>query len=204
MYTPAHLGHVVGAAVLSSVLTAGLTLGLHALADQNPATDNVVRQINYEGVLELDGQPVNMAGSEGLWMRFTMYDGPTLDTEVYQQDINVNVYQGRFSTPIGPTADDGSALEEVVRAADDLYLSITLLNDPADEGDDVVLSNAQRLSITPYAVWASHSTRFNVANRLLVSTTNDTTGDFVRALPNGDLRATGEGRMRTLTVDEGA
>ena len=58
----------------------------------------------------------------------------------------------------------------------DIYLAIlstwgkleTMLRKIDDETDDIVMSNRQRLMATPYAMWASGATRFNVTENLNV------------------------------------
>src|SRR5690606_25501727 len=67
---------VFGLIVLNASLGAALSTAVTVLADQNGQTDGVPRQIPYNGVLELDGQPVDATGEEAVQMRFSIYDGP--------------------------------------------------------------------------------------------------------------------------------
>ncbi|MEL6181763.1 MAG: hypothetical protein AAFS10_22580 [Myxococcota bacterium] len=143
-------------------------LAFSALADGDPATDNVPRLIPYQGTLESDGQPVHAVGPNALDIRFALFDGPEATEPVYIQDMTVEVFSGRFTATIGPTDIHGVSVQEVVAAADDLYLGLTFLNNVEDPEDDMVLSNRQRIHATPYAMWSSTATNLTVANRLTV------------------------------------
>ena len=187
------------AANLAGALCAGLVLlGSYALADRDASTDEVPRLIPYNGTMTFEGQPVDAKGADARWLRFDVYDA---NVEVFSQTLQVEVDKGNFSALLGPTDDDGTALEDVVRDADDLQVSITVLNDPDDESDDVAMSNPQRLAITPYALWATHGLALNVGNELEVARDLNISGDLqVRNIENlgalnpagGDI-ATGAG-----------
>ncbi|MEL6180798.1 MAG: hypothetical protein AAFS10_17685, partial [Myxococcota bacterium] len=115
-------------------------------ADGDPTTDSVPRAIPYEGVLELNGQPIHAVGEDAIWVEFALYDGTESDTPVYIQRIALDVYAGRFAAAIGPVDDTGTPIEEVIRAADGLMLGMTLLGDDLDDpSDDVVMTNRQRI-----------------------------------------------------------
>ncbi|MEL6177466.1 MAG: hypothetical protein AAFS10_00865 [Myxococcota bacterium] len=158
------------------ILAVGLTLGalmtlaVTATADGDPTTDNVQRQLPYQGILEVDGQPLHAVGSEALLIRFQLYDGPEALEPVYSQEIAVEVYSGRFTAILGPEGVDPQgnllAIDEVIGAADDLHLGMTLLNTQEDPEDDIVLSNRQRIHATPYAMWSATASAFNVASNL--------------------------------------
>ncbi|MCB9528199.1 MAG: hypothetical protein H6701_07375 [Myxococcales bacterium] len=158
------------AVLLAALLGALVPLATAALADGDPRTDDVPRLLPYQGQLELDGRPVHATGDDALHLLFALYDGPDAVEPVYQQPIVVEVYSGRFTASIGPVgqAPDGSerAIAEVIAAADDLSLGITLLGDPDDPADDIALENRQRIHATPYAMWSTTATDLSVARRL--------------------------------------
>ncbi|MEL6177720.1 MAG: hypothetical protein AAFS10_02145 [Myxococcota bacterium] len=162
----------------SSALAGGLVLGallltLHAAADGDPATDNVTRVIPYHGVLKFNGEPVTATGENAPWLRLNITDGSGPEAPViYAQSVQVNVYAGRFTALLGPTDDNGADIDTAIARADNLHLRMTVLNthnpnDPASTADDdVALMHAQPLGLTPYAVWATHATDFEVAQGL--------------------------------------
>ena len=55
---------------------------------------------------------------------------------------------GQFTALLGSESDTGVTLQNLVKGSDDLSLQITVLNTLADDSDDVVLSNPQRLLVT--------------------------------------------------------
>ena len=161
-----------------ATLTAGILLGgalatgLSVYADGNPATDTVPRILPYQGVLELDGRPVHATGAEALAIEFALYDGADAATPVYTQATSVEVYSGRFTTSMGPTGvppeGDPVALADVIQAADDLHLGLTLLGEEGPD-DDVSLANRQRIASTAYAMWTTSATDLSVARDLFVA-----------------------------------
>ena len=160
---------LVGAALL----VAGLVPTLHpAWADGDAATDAVPRILPYQGMLELDGRPLDATGDRALHLELALYDGPDAPEPAYRQAMSVEVFQGRFTAPIGPTGlgPDGAPrpLQDVIAAADDLYLGMTLLGDPDDPDDDIALQNRQRIHATPYAMWAHTATDLTVARDAIV------------------------------------
>ena len=175
-------GVALGGALGGLALGLCLMLAVEAIADQDPTTDQVPRRVPYSGVLELDGEPITAEGEGALWMRFEILDGPEEGGAlVLQQDARVSVHRGRFHVILGE--DDGvdnvvqvGDLGEAIVGADDLHLRIIMLgehdpgnpNNAANAEDDLLLSNAQRLLMSPYAFWATHATSFNVARDLLV------------------------------------
>lgn len=174
-------------------------LANHAHADGDPATDAVPRMIPYQGILEIDGMPVDATGADAIPIRFALYDRPDGNEPVYAQRIDVEVYRGRFTATIGPTDDTGRPIERVVRAADGLTLGMTLLGDPDDPNDDIEMANRQRLMATPYALWTTSAANFTVAADLTVDGdlrmsggTLDLGGGVLRGVSGfeGDLRLT--------------
>ncbi|MEO1266556.1 MAG: hypothetical protein AAFX99_00565 [Myxococcota bacterium] len=162
--------------ILSIML--GLTMGALAMAvldgrvfaDGNPATDDVPRQIPYSGVLEVNGEPVNATGQDALSLRFTLFDGPEADAlEVYSQDLSLDVFRGRFTAILGPVDRNGVTIASVVAASDALYLGMTLLGNSPGPEDDVPMANRQKLLATPFALWSSTSSTFEVGNNLNVA-----------------------------------
>ena len=181
-------------------LAAGVLLGLitaltvTAMADGDPTTDTVPRVLPYQGTLEFNGQPVHALGEDAIPMRFSLFDGPSSDTAIYNQELSIEVYAGRFTASIGPlgTNADGEevTITEVIQAADDLYLGMTLLGD--GENPDVALSNRQRIHASPYALWTTSATNLNVAANLSVR------GD---ALFGGGVTVGEQGHLRLLNND---
>ena len=159
-----------------------LTASFGAFADGDPATDDVPRTLPYQGVLELDGAPVNAEGLNALHILFELYDGQDAEVPTYSQPIVVEVYDGRFTATIGPlglNADNEEVeITEIITAADDLYLGMTLLGDPDDPDDDIALSNRQRIHASPYAMWTTSATNLNVARDLVVGRNLDVAGDL--------------------------
>ena len=158
---------------LLALLAALLITPAAAYADGDPTTDAVPRMLPYQGMLELDGRPVHATGDAALHLLFALYAAPDAAEPVYQQPITVEVYSGRFTATIGPigTGPDGAerAIADVIAAADDLSLGITLLGDPADPTDDIPLQNRQRIHATPYALWSTTATNLSVAGRATIA-----------------------------------
>ncbi len=176
-------------------------LSTPALADGDPTTDAVPRAIPYQGIIEIDGEPVDASGADAIPIRFALYDRPDGDAPVYAQRIDVEVYRGRFTASIGPRDDAGRAIEEVVRAADGLTLGMTLLGDPDDPDDDIELANRQRLMATPYALWTTSAAHFTVAADLTVGGDVRMSGGTLD-LGGGTLDL-GGGTLRGVNVIEG-
>ena len=185
--------------VLIATLLAGVTIGVvfatawSVFADGDPTTDTVPRMIPYQGQLELNGEPVHAQGDDAIWIEFALYDGPGADTPVYAQRMPVEVYSGRFTTTIGPTGEQGEAISDVIQAADDLHLGLTILNDPEDDGDDVTMTNRQRIMATPYAMWTTSATNLTVASALTVGGAAEFQGEVTAAR---DVRVGASGRLR--------
>ncbi|MEO1270410.1 MAG: hypothetical protein AAFX99_20175, partial [Myxococcota bacterium] len=144
------------------------TLTWSVVADSNPTTDDVPKQLPYQGVLEFNGEPLHATGEDAVAVTFALYDGPDAMAPVYSQQLSIEVFSGRFTALIGPVDDQGTPLTEVIRAADDLRLGMTLLGDVNDPNDDVEMTNRQRILPTPYALWSTSATAFTVATDLNV------------------------------------
>ena len=86
-------GAFVGNIIFHSVM-------VMAEADNNSATDNLGRYIPYDGYLELDGEPLS---ASDLNVRFTLYDDT--DTSLWNEELTVNVYNGKFAVLLGQTSD---------------------------------------------------------------------------------------------------
>jgi hypothetical protein len=165
-----------------------LFVGVGALADGNPATDGVPRTIHYSGTLERDGAATNGAAT----MVFRVYDG---SSEVWSETQAVQVYAGRFSVLLGSTTlVSAKNLETAINNADDLYLGITL---KTDQGD-VVLTNRQRFTPAPFALWSTAATNFKVAGEVTQRLTVNG-GDVTDALDGFTLRL--KNGNQTLVAD---
>ena len=128
-----------------------------ALADGNPATDQVPRLVPYQGTLEKDG----VAVTGQVQMTFGIFDGATSTTPAWTEKLAVNVYSGRFMALLGSTTvASATNLAKAIANADDLYLRVTLNN----ASGDVALSNRQRFLPTPFAIWATASTNLQATS----------------------------------------
>ena len=160
---PRRVSSALGWLVLGVVMALGFT----ALADGDPTTDTVPRVLPYQGTLEQNGQPIHAVGDNALAMRFSLYDGLEGEEAVYIQDLSVEVFAGRFTANIGPLGTnangDTTSIIEVIQAADDLHLGMTLLGDVDDPEDDIALSNRQRIHASPYSMWTTSATSLDVA-----------------------------------------
>lgn len=151
------------AAVAGGAVALTLTLTHTALADSNPATDQVPKLIPYQGTLEKDGVGVTAQ----LPMTFSIFDGATAVTAVWTERQTVNVHAGRFMALLGSTtANSATNLAKAITDADNLYLSVTL-NNPSG---DVALSNRQRFLPVPFALWSTAAADFKVGRNLTVAT----------------------------------
>ncbi|MBM4372322.1 MAG: hypothetical protein FJ098_11750, partial [Deltaproteobacteria bacterium] len=137
-----------------------LAFGLRALADGDPATDQVPRYIPYQGTLEKDG--VGMSAT--VTLTFQLYDGADAATPVWTEELAVPVYAGRFTALLGSSSGVSvTSLTETVRDADDLHLAILI----EDGEQQVPLSNRQRFMPLPYALWSTSATDFRVAGTVM-------------------------------------
>jgi cytoskeletal protein CcmA (bactofilin family) len=182
-----------------SFMCVGILLGgvlfsvVNVMADLNPDIQGIPQVIPYQGVLELNGQPVNRMGDQAMWIDFQIHE--TLNSQAYRysQRIQVEVYQGRFTALIGPSGQNQAGqtvyLTDIISSSSQLYLGMILLGDNLEsDDDDILMSNRQRLMSTPYAMWASGASQFTVQQDLNV-------GGTVRASQvqvNGQLSATGD------------
>ena len=191
--------------IAAALALAMLVPTLHpAWADGDATTDAVPRILPYQGMLELDGRPLDATGDRALHLELALYDGPEAPEPAYRQALLVEVYQGRFTAPIGPTGrgpgGGARALEDVIAAADDLYLGMTLLGDPDDPDDDIALQNRQRIHATPYAMWANTATDLTIARDAIVGRHLAVGGDLTAT---GDLRVEGDVRLPANTINTG-
>jgi len=128
-------------------------LGVQAAADQNAATDDVPMLIPYRGILERDGRPVTLTGSDAPLMTFELVDGAAADAPtVFSQTMQVNVYQGRFMALLGGDGACDGCLQRAIADGDELYVQVSV--------NGTTLSDHQRLLLSPYAVWATHAADF--------------------------------------------
>ncbi len=155
-------------AILSSVITAVLISSVFAIADGNPATNDVPKLIPYRGTLEKDGVPFH--GS--IDMTFKLYDGADATEPVWQESQSVNVFNGKFSVLLGITAgeDGDDNLWNVITNADKLYMEVSVNTGSGD----VTLGNRQRFLPVPYAAWTTASTDFHIGNNLYVANATQT------------------------------
>ncbi|MFH1808550.1 MAG: hypothetical protein ABIJ09_07390 [Pseudomonadota bacterium] len=160
-----------------------------ALADGDPANDDVVSLFPYTGTLEKDGVGL----SEELQIKFTLYDGSSAnpDAPIWYETQTVQVYHGRFTALLGlcdqnpaasacPLQDpDAASIADVIRNADDLQLGVELYPDQVP----VLLQSRKRFLPVPYAVWTRAASDLQVARDLAVgrnatvSGTSSLTGD---------------------------
>lgn len=186
---------------LGAVLVALMALTAPARADGDPRTDDVPRIMPYEGRLEIDGRPLDAHGDDALHLEFALYDGLDALEPVYTQALRVEVYDGDFTSTIGPSGfgPDGEerGIADVIAAADDLYLGMTLLGDPEDPSDDVPLSRRQPLRATPYALWTTAATDIAVADEVQVGADITVGG----ALGASGLQVAGDVRLPADAID---
>lgn len=182
-----------------------MTLTVNVMADGDPTTDDVPRTLPYQGILEIDGEPVDATGGNALHIMFELYDGQASEAPVYRQSQPVEVYAGRFTTTIGPLGvnaeGDEVIISDLIANADDLYLGMVLLGDLENPDDDVALANRQRIHASPYAMWSTTATNFVVANTLTVGGSTHIAGD---ANVSGEVNAasiTTEGPLSADTVN---
>ena len=172
----------VAAAAGGMLLGILVMIGLSAMADGDPTTDTVPRMLPYTGTLEQNGQPVNAVGENAIHILFSLYDAADAEAPVYNQPLRLEVYAGRFTATIGPVGlgpnNEEVAIADVVAAADDLHLGMTLLGDPEDPEDDLPLTNRQRIMATPYAMWSTSATNFTIARALAVGGDADVQGQL--------------------------
>ncbi len=200
---------ILASTLASSLLTGALVVAVTAVADGDPSTDQVPRIIPYNGMLELDGVPVNLVGDAAPFLRFELTDGAA-GPVVFTQQAQVQVYGGRFTVLLGPTGTGGVRLDDVVADADDLFVRITLLGEVGTAADDIVLAGSQRVLMSPFAMWATDATDFAVARDLAVAR-NTTLGGTLAITGDASLGrdlfvarnidAVGEVEAGTLQVD---
>ena len=157
-------------ALTGGLFSAIVVLGVSAIADNNPGTDNVPKLIPYNGTLEKDGHVIN----DAVKLHFRIFDGKDAQNPVWEEQLTVQVYHGRFTALLGSSSPESSAnLAKVINNADDLYLGIGVVT----SSGEVQLSNRQRFLPVPYALWTTASTDFKVGHDLTVSHNISAGGD---------------------------
>lgn len=153
-----------------------ITGSVWAVADGNPATDQVPRVVPYDGVLEFDGAAVHGATS----MRFALHawdeslagtvpSGTPLWSEEWSNlnskscagaDCRVPVRAGRFAVQLGRHAN----IMPTIQDADDVCLSIAVQNGSGW----VALGGCQRFTPAPTALWSASGSNPHIAGNLTV------------------------------------
>ncbi len=174
-----------------------LTATTSASADGLTNTDDVPRIIPYEGVLEFDGQAYTTNDGDPLLIEFALFDGEDAEDPVYTQRIEVHVYGGRFTVGIGPVDDEGVQIGDVIAAADDLFVGLTLIGSPDDPDDDIHLASRQRIHATPYSLWTATASNFSVGGTI------DMNGNRIAnlGLPTGDHDAVSKAHLEALLTN---
>jgi len=174
-----------------------------ARADGDPATNDVLQVVPYQGRLEKDGQPV----SGEVKMYFRLYDGAG-DTEVWHEAQLAQVFAGRFVVLLGICYDyqpgdlrcpDGAGgpdpISTVIGNADDLQLAIDL----EVGGASVTMMHRKRFLPVPYAMLSTNHPVMVVDQDLTVGGDATVTGAISAG---GDLSVAGVTTMTGgLTVD---
>jgi len=138
-----------------AVLVFGNARPAHA-GDNNPRTESVPRALPYEGVLAVDGVPLN--GTLAVTFRLWGADAPVAgEVALYEETLQVPFVNGRFSVLLGQ-AQQG--LANAIFDADALYVGITV--------GGTTLRGRQRIVPVPYALWAAKAADFTVENNLSV------------------------------------
>ena len=127
-----------------------------AEADNTPSTDNLGRYIPYDGYLELDGEAVS---ADDMAMRFTIYDDD--DNALWNEELTVNIYNGKFAVLLGQTSD----ITSTVFDAEDIFIGAELF----DNNQWIDLSGRQLITPVPFALWAGQGSQFVVAGHLKIN-----------------------------------
>jgi len=167
------------------ILCTSLTIAL-AMVTMRATADRVPSVLPYSGKLMFNGERVSATGENAPLLKFEVLDGATSTNVAFTQTQRVNVFNGEFMVVLGrpgTNIDIAGAMNEVLTKADALRIQVTVLNDPDNPDDDVVLGNPQRLLMSPYArkitsntsafteTNAANLTNLNVANDLTVRET---------------------------------
>lgn len=137
-----HMGARLSAAALAGGVVA---VSFYAYADilgEPP----VARLLPYEGVLELDGQPVNGVVD----FEFSLYSSTADDAAVLWNETQseVEVVQGRFAVVLGQQS--ANPLPRAVHESPELYLGMAI--------NDLPMSNRQRIVAGTSSVITAHTT----------------------------------------------
>ena len=159
------------------------TVMVMAEADNSPSTDNLGRYIPYDGYLELDGESVS---ADDMAMRFTIYDDG--DNALWNEELTVNIYNGKFAVLLGQTSD----ITSTVFDAEDIFIGVEVFSD----NQWIALSGRQLITPVPFALWAGQGSQFVVAGSLKINGSDlqlglddgRSTGDstYQRALVHGN------------------
>jgi len=114
------------------------------------ATGGLPGAMNYQGRLVRDGQLVN----SNITATFTIYDGPTNTTALYQEDDAISVGDGLYSTTVGDNPKTAGVtytnLTEALSAAGaNAWMQLTI--------DGTNLSPREHIQAAPYALVAPSS-----------------------------------------------
>lgn len=125
--------------------------------DNNPRTSSVPRALPYEGVLAVDGVPLNgtLAVTFSLWGGAVQFAGEQL---LYAETLQVPFVNGRFSVLLGE-AQQG--LADAIFDADALYVGVSV--------GDTTLRGRQRIVPVPHALWAAKAADFTVEGELALN-----------------------------------
>ena len=169
-----------------------LALGVNAIADSNPSTDQTPKLIPYHGTLEKDGHGLNGA----VKLHFRVFDGKAATKPVWDEILDVTAYNGKFTALLG-SSDTAHAqdLTKVITDADDLYLGVSIVKADSTE---IALSNRQRFLPVPYAMWTTASTDFKVGHDLTVG--NDLSVNGTTVLKGSE----NDGTKAALMIDTGS
>jgi hypothetical protein len=174
--------HLTLSCALALSCTLGAGLPAHA-GDNNPRTSSVPRALPYEGVLAVDGVPLN--GTLAVTFRLWGADAPVAgEVALFEETLQVPFVNGRFSVLLGQ-AQQG--LANAIFDADALYVGITV--------GGTTLRGRQRIVPVPYALWAAKAADFTVENNLSVAGEVSVAGPLnalggVRGNVTGDVAAT--------------
>jgi hypothetical protein len=110
----------------------------------NAHSSEIPSLIAYQGVLELQGQPVNGVKT----LRFYLYKNNT--EVVWQETHETTLVSGRFSLLLGSktTAPNQVSIHQVLNRGWDMYLRIAIV----ENGQETLLDGSQRLTPTPYSI----------------------------------------------------
>ncbi len=130
--------------LMLSIAVAGTALAALAAWTYAAEPSEATRTIPYQGVLEMNGSPVNAATD----FTFTLTDGDNADNTWTETHSAVPVSQGRFSVTLGSVKTDGVPAWAFLTSALDLQVGVNTT---------VVMDIKQRIQAVPYSVVADHA-----------------------------------------------